>query len=169
MTHLIDVLSAQKVLCLSRCVRIRFVVVEIHSYLAFDFFLFLLRLLANKWLCTIQNWPFYVAPMVRLRQLQFFRKRLLLVLLALEDPHSRLVFTFRLIRLDPRFVTCHDVIHIFWSTAIVFFEHFLRPIDTSLFFWAIVKLCEIFFTDKYSWNFECILTQLISKITSISP
>ena len=46
------------------------------------------------------------------------------------------------IRGNPRFIICHDVIDAFRSTAIVFFEHFYRSIDTS-FFWAIDKLCGI--------------------------
>ena len=33
---------------------------------------------------------------------------------------------------NPRLINCHDVIDVFRSTAIVFLEHFLRPIDTSL-------------------------------------
>ena len=60
---------------------------------------------------------------------------------------------------NPRFITCHDVIDVFRSTAIVVLEHFFRPIDTIL-FWAIDKLCgiqceQIFFTVKCSCNIEC--------------
>ena len=50
-----------------------------------------------------------------------------------KHPYSRLLFTFGLIRVHPRFTTCHDVIEVFRSTVIVFLEHFFRPIDTSLF------------------------------------
>ena len=35
---------------------------------------FLGRQLANKWLCTTQNWLFCVVLVVRLRHVQFFRK-----------------------------------------------------------------------------------------------
>ena len=51
--------------------------------------------------------------------------------LILRDPYSRVLFTFGLIRVNPLFITCHDVIDVFQSTAIVFLEHFLRPICTS--------------------------------------
>ena len=37
-------------------------------------FWFLARLLANKWLCTTQNWHFCVVLVVQLRHIQFFRK-----------------------------------------------------------------------------------------------
>ena len=53
--------------------------------------------------------------------------------LILKHPYSRLLFTLRLIRVNPRFIACHDVIDMFRSTAIVFLEHFFRPIDTSNF------------------------------------
>lgn len=53
--------------------------------------------------------------------------------LILKNPYSRLLFLFRLIRVNPLFITCHDVINLFRSTAIDFFLHFFRPIDTSLF------------------------------------
>ena len=58
----------------------------------------------------------------------------------LKDPHSRLLFTFGLIRLNPQFIICHDVIDVFRSTAIVFLEHFFPPIDMNLFLsnWQIV-------------------------------
>ena len=44
------------------------------------------------------------------------------------------------ILVNPRFITCHDVIDMFRSTVIVFFEHLFRPIETSLFLsdWQIV-------------------------------
>ena len=53
--------------------------------------------------------------------------------LILKFLYSRLLFTFRLIRVHSRFNTCHDVIDMLRSTAIVFLEHFFRSIDTSLF------------------------------------
>ena len=68
--------------------------------------------------------------------------------------------------------TCHDVIDVFRSTAIVFLEHFFRPIDTSLFFfWAIDKLWgiqrkQIFLTVKCSCNIECMLVPLMPKVVS---
>ena len=54
--------------------------------------------------------------------------------LILKHPYIQLMFTFKLIRVNPRFITCHHVIEVFRSTAIMFLEHFFRPIDTSPFF-----------------------------------
>ena len=53
--------------------------------------------------------------------------------LILKHPYSRLLFTFGLICVNPQFITCHDVIDVFRSTAIVFSEHFFRPIYMNLF------------------------------------
>ena len=60
--------------------------------------------------------------------------------LILKHPYSRLLFTFRLMRVNPQFINCHDVIGVFRSTAIVLLEHFFRPIDMSFFLsdWQIV-------------------------------
>ena len=64
-----------------------------------------------------------------------------------KDPHGRLLFCFGLIRTDPWFVTCDDLINVFWSSAIVIFQRFLTPMDTNrpidqstTLFWAICKL-----------------------------
>ena len=108
---------------------------------------FLGRQLANKWLCTTQNLLFCIVLGVRLQHVQFFGKnrqsfawkcfvleQLLLNFAHLENPYSRLLFTFGLIRVNPRFITCHDVIDVFQSTPIEFLEHFFRPINTSHFF-----------------------------------
>ena len=49
------------------------------------FFLLLQRLSINKWLCTIQNWPFYDPPKAQLRHGQFSKKKAIIcfeVLLA---------------------------------------------------------------------------------------
>ena len=48
------------------------------------------------------------------------------ICLILKHPYSRLLFTFGLIRVNPWFITCHDVIDMFQSTAIVFLEHLFR-------------------------------------------
>ena len=53
--------------------------------------------------------------------------------LILKHPYNRLLFTSGLIRLNSQFITRHDIIDMFRSTAIVFLEHFFRLIDTSLF------------------------------------
>ena len=49
--------------------------------------------------------------------------------LILKHPYSRLLFIFGFIRLNPRFITCHDVIDECRNTAIVLLEYFFRPID----------------------------------------
>ena len=92
--------------------------------------------------------------------------------LILKHPYSQRLFTFGLIRVNPRFIICHGIIDVFWSTAIVFVKHFFQPIDKS-FFWAIDKLwrvqCEqIFFTVKFLCNIECILVLTMPKIVSVS-
>ena len=40
-----------------------------------------------------------------------------------EDPHGGLWFCFGLLRIDPWFVTCDDLIKVFWSTALVNFQY----------------------------------------------
>ena len=69
--------------------------------------------------------------------------------LVFEGPHGGLLFCFELIRIDPWFVTCDDLINVFWSTAIVFFQQFYASIDKSL-FWAIARFSEnkSFFTAR---------------------
>lgn len=49
--------------------------------------------------------------------------------LILKWPYSRLL----LMRLNPLFISCFDVIDVIQSTAIEFLEHFLRPIGMSRF------------------------------------
>lgn len=44
---------------------------------------------------------------------------------------------------NPLFIICHEIIDVLQSTPIVFFEYFLLPIDTSLFFRTIDTLCGI--------------------------
>ena len=87
---------------------------------------FLGRQLAKEWLCTTQNWLFYVVLVTRLRHVQFFRKtgdyllgsascasKFCWIWLILKHPYSRLLLTLGLIRVNPRFFTCHDVIKVF--------------------------------------------------------
>lgn len=55
------------------------------------------------------------------------------VWLNLKNPCSWLLFNFSLKHID-LFITCiHHVIHSFWCTTILFFEHFFAPIDTRIF------------------------------------
>ena len=92
--------------------------------------------------------------------------------LILKRSYSRRLFTFRLIRLNPRFITYHYVPDVFRRTAIIFFEQFLLSIDRIL-FWAVNKLYrilrqQIFFTVKYSCNIECMLVLLMPNLMSQS-
>lgn len=80
-----------------------------------------LRLRANKWQCTIQNWPFYVPPNVLLPHTVFAIKRAIIVskcfeckqllwdlvvwFWACKHLYSLLLFSFQLIRIDSWFVT----------------------------------------------------------------
>ena len=41
------------------------------------------------------------------------------------------LFCFGLMRIDPWYVNCDDLINVFWSIAIVFVQHFFTPIDKS--------------------------------------
>ena len=60
--------------------------------------------------------------------------------LIVKHPYSRLLFTCGLIRVNPRFITCHDVIDVFRSTAIVhkpFVERLTNCVGSKAnkFFW----------------------------------
>ena len=78
---------------------------------------FLGRQLVNKLLSTTQNWLFCVVLMVLLRHVQFTQKNrrsfvskcFLREQLILKQPYSRLLFTFGLIHVNSRIITCHDV------------------------------------------------------------
>ena len=64
----------------------------------------------------------------------FFPNNCRWIWLVFENPHGGLLFCFVLIRIEPWFVTCDNLINVFWGTAIVFSQHFYTPIDTNLFF-----------------------------------
>ena len=92
---------------------------------------FLGRQLTSKWLCFTQNWLFCVILVVRLRHLQLFRNaswtsNFCWIWLILKHPYRKLLFAVGLIRVNLQLITCHDVIDVFRSTAIVFFQHFFR-------------------------------------------
>lgn len=86
------------------------------------------------------------------------------IYLILEYPYCRLLYNFGLIRICARFITCHDVIDIFWRTAIEHLGHLLAPINTCPFL-AICVLwriqCKQFFTAKWSCKIECIIVELM--------
>ena len=77
-----------------------------------------------------------------------------------------------LIRVNPRFITCHDVvIDVFQSTPIEFLKHFFRPINASQFFERLTNCpmrTHFFLTIKCSCNIECMLVPLMPKVVSIS-
>ena len=71
--------------------------------------------------------------------------------LILKHPYSRLLFTFGLIRLNPRFITCHDVIDVFevpwWYFWSISFDQSTRPCFSNG--WQIVwDPTRIIFFDK---------------------
>ena len=101
------------------------------------FVLFVFRFTPKKLWCTTQNWRCNIDGEQSLHdQLNrrrnrrsfaakcFFQQQLSLVF---EGPHGGLLFCFEHIRIDLWFVTCDDLINVFWSTAIVFLQHFYAP------------------------------------------
>ena len=109
------------------------------------------RQLANKWLCTTQNWLFCVILVVQLRHVHFFfknrlsfawkcfmREQLLLDLAHLETTIQSTVVYLR------AHIRKSTIGHLSWSHRRVSKQrdrmHFFRPIDTSLFLsdWQIV-------------------------------
>ena len=91
----------------------------------------------------------------------------------LKYPNSGLLFTFGLIRIDPCFVPSNDVVDQIWPTSVEFLEHFFAPFNTSLLFWASVKLCGIqrlqsFRTLKWSCKIVCIAFMSMPKNAWIS-
>lgn len=60
-----------------------------------------------------------------------------------EDPYDTLQFTIGLIRIVRRFFTCHDLLNVFWTTAIVFFNESPCIKRLKAFFLLVLKLCKI--------------------------
>lgn len=115
------------------------------------FFSFLGRQVGKKWLCTTWTSQLCVFLVIRFRDVLFFQK-------------NRRPFAWM-------FITYHDVIDVFGTTTIIFFEYFLRPIDTSIFLsdWQIVRIQsdQIFQTVKCLCVIEFMLVSLIPKVFSI--
>ena len=88
---------------------------------------------------TIATWPVFRKNMRSFAWKCFVCKQLLLDL-----AHLRLLFTFGLICVNPRFIICHDVID-------VFLEHFFQPIDTSFFFERLTN-CVGSNANKFFWQ-----------------
>ena len=91
----------------------------------------------------------------------FFNKQLSLDLGWVQRPYAGLLLCFGLIRTNPWFVTCDDLINLSSGIAIIFFQHLFIPIDMNLF----LSVCEIvrdstranLFRARCSCNIECML------------
>ena len=127
--------------------------------------LFVFQISPKKLWCTTQDWPSYVAEVEQSPHDQFYRrnrrpfsskrffhKQLSLEWLDFENLHGGLLFCFGLIRIGPWFVTCDDLINVFWSIAIAFVQHLFAPIDTSLFLsdCQIVRELVVFTIQQYN-------------------
>ena len=131
MTHQIDVLSAQKCSCLSRYVRARLVVVKSDPSSAAGFLI--------SWNSTGKQMVVYHSQLTLLRYSNGTNAKeekkgdhllgsascasnFCWIWLILKYPYSRLLFARNLwfIRVNPRFITSHDIIDVFRRTAIVF-------------------------------------------------
>ena len=145
MTHQIDILNAQKCSCLSRCVKAHIAMVKSDLSSGVGFLNFLEdNWQTNGWVplrivCSALFWCYdcdmsNFSPKTgdHLLGSASCASNFYWIWLILKHPYSRLLFAFGLIRVNPRFITCHHVIDVFRSTAI-FLEHFFRLIDTSLF------------------------------------
>lgn len=144
MSHQFDVLTAQKFTCLTRCVRARIVMMENDSSLAVVFTNFFEDFrqtngrVYHSELTVLKRNSGHMIHSAEETGDHLLRRasstnNFCWIWLDLEYPHGRLLFCFRLIRIYPWFVTCHDFIHVFWSTTVELFNHFLTPIDASLF------------------------------------
>ena len=158
MTHQIDVLSAKKCSCLSRCGELAL------SWWRVIRLRLLGKQLANKRLCTTQNWLFCVVLVLRLRHVKFFLKKtgdhllesascagnFCLDLAHLETPIQSTADYFRAHRRKST-ISCHDA-----------FKSISFDQSTWAFFWAIDKLCgmqreQICLIVKCSCSIECML------------
>lgn len=54
-------------------------------------------------------------------------------------PLSRWSFTFRLVRVSPRFVTCYDILSMIWPILVEFFQHLLAPFGK----WPLLRRCQV--------------------------
>ena len=137
MTHQIDVLSAQKFSCLSRCVRARIVVVKNDPSSAVSFPTGKQMVVYHSELTVLRCSSGTIATCTVFPQKT--GDHLLGSASCASNfcwsslPYSRLLFTFELIRVNPRFITYHDVIDVVRSTANAFLKHYFRPNDTRLF------------------------------------
>lgn len=65
---------------------------------------------------TVATYPVFLKKTATIC-LEVFRGRLIS-----KHPHTRLLLNCRLLCVNERFVTCHDVIDVFWKIAILFFN-----------------------------------------------
>ena len=70
--------------------------------------------------------------------------------LILKHPYNRLLFSFGLVHMNTLFITFHNVIDVFRSTAIVLLEHFLRQIDHLL--GSVSNFCWIWVNFKHPYS-----------------
>ena len=63
----------------------------------------------------------------------FFTNNFRWIWLGFKDRHGELLFYFELILTDPWFLSCDDLLNVFWGTAIIFFQHFFTLIGTNIF------------------------------------
>ena len=143
MTYQIYVFSAQKCSCLRRCVRACIVVVKSYpsSAVGFPEFLEIKEIVVYHSELTVlrcSSGTITTCPVFPkktgdpLLGSASCASNYCWIWLILKHPYSRLLFTFGLISVNPRFITSRNVVDVFRSTAIVFLMHFFRPNDTSL-------------------------------------
>ena len=118
---------------------------------------------------TFATWPALPKKQDHLLQSDFCTYNFRWIWLVFEGPHGGLLFCFGLKRIAAWFVSYDDLINVSWSTAIVVFQHFFRPIDMSL-FWAIAGSNEnkSFSACSSCCNIECMLLKEMPKAASSS-
>lgn len=161
----IPLFQSSKFSWLSRCVRVRIVLVG--GWFSFFFWI----LLASEYLHTIQHWPCDVALMMSVlpkKQAIIYANNFCRIWLILKYLYSWLLFTFGLIRVDQWFVIYYDVLK---HRHCMFLAFFSTNRHQSFFerLWNYVESnASNFLTAKCSCKIECILLPLMPKDTSIS-
>lgn len=94
------------------------------------------------------------------------------IFIDLKDPHSRLALSFWFICINPRLVTCDDVVNIFGSTSSEFFSIW-RHQSTRVFLWTSVNKCGVqrahsLRTPKCSCKISCMLVAAMPRHAPIS-
>ena len=148
--HQSDFLDGQKGADLSQCVRTRIAIVNNDSSFFVRFSNFSKKIMVYHSELTLQRyssgtvatWPVLPKTLATICFDVLFPQTAFVGFRSSSKVHNGgLLFCFGLICIDPWFVTCDDLINVFWSTAIVVFQHFYAQIDKSL-FWAIAGFSE---------------------------